>query len=191
MGNNELMHYGVLGMKWGHRKGNYSKRTLRGNAGPGRYTTRERQLAGDMKDLDGLSKGQHLSRGFTKKRQAAFDARDKKLLEQRIAKSTHKLADKQEKKNMKEDVKNRRLLSEADIKKKIERIKMQQQLKNITEEEISPGKKFVSDIVSSSGKKAVTAIVTGAMLYSVKTAMTREFNIKEAASYMTPKPKNK
>lgn len=76
----ELMHYGVPGMKWG-------KRNVRGHAGPGRYLTKKRQLAGDKKDLEYLNKGGHLSVGLTKKRQAAYDAKDKVRLEKRIAKT--------------------------------------------------------------------------------------------------------
>lgn len=85
--NDELMHYGVPGMKWGVRKSNYAARTARGHAGMGKYATRKRQLAGDKRDLQRLNKGQHLSVGLTKKRQAAFDARDKRNLESRIAKN--------------------------------------------------------------------------------------------------------
>ena len=80
MNENELMHYGVPGMKWG-------KRMKRGHAGPGRYLTKTRQLAGDKKDLEYLNKGGHLSVGLTKKRQAAYDAKDKARLEKRIAKN--------------------------------------------------------------------------------------------------------
>lgn len=98
-------------------------------------------------------------------------------------------ADNEKKHAMKNDVKNRRSLSDADLKKKIERIKMEKQLKELTAEEIAPGKKFVSEVLSSSGKKVATALVTGATLYGVKTAMTGKFDVKELAGYMTPKPK--
>ena len=83
MDNNELYHFGVKGMRWGHRK-------VRGHAGPGKYATRKRQLAGDKRDLDYLNKGGHLSVGLTKKRQAAYDKRDKAVLEKRIAKNEQK-----------------------------------------------------------------------------------------------------
>ena len=83
MDNNELDHFGVKGMRWGHRK-------VRGHAGPGKYATRKRQLAGDKRDLDYLNKGGHLSVGLTKKRQAAYDKRDKAVLEKRIAKNEQK-----------------------------------------------------------------------------------------------------
>lgn len=107
-------------------------------------------------------------------------------------KKTKKMtADEKRKASMRKDVKNRRTLSDADLKKKIERIKNEKQLKDLTAEEIAPGKKFVSDVLSSSGKKVTTALVTGAALYGVKAAMTKKFDIKEAASYMTPKPKSK
>lgn len=107
-------------------------------------------------------------------------------------KKTKKMtADEKKKASMRKDVKNRRTLSDAELKKKIERIKSEKQLKDLTNEEIAPGKKFVSDVLSSSGKKVATALVTGAALYGVKAAMTGKFDIKEAAGYMTPKPKNK
>ena len=98
-------------------------------------------------------------------------------------------ADSLKKQEMREDVKNRRTMSDADLKKKIERVKMEKQLKELTEEEISPGKNFVKKVLSTSGQRVVTTLVTGAAIYGVKAAMTKEFNIKDAAGYMTPKPK--
>ena len=75
-----LCHYGIKGMKWGVRR-------ARGHAGPGKYMTRNRQLAGDKRDLKYLNNGGHLSVGLTKKRQAAYDRRDKAALEKRISKN--------------------------------------------------------------------------------------------------------
>lgn len=92
--NGELYHHGVKGMKWGVRN-------VRGHAGPGRYLTKKRQLAGDKKDLEYLNKGGHLSIGLTKKRQAAYDKKDRARLESRIAKTEQKLAEKQAKKERK------------------------------------------------------------------------------------------
>lgn len=99
--------------------------------------------------------------------------------------------DKKKKLAMKKDVKNRRLLSEGEIRKKVEHLRLEKQLKDLTEESIAPGRKFVSDVLSSSGRKVAGSLVTGATLYGIKAAMTGEFNLKEAASYMTPKPKNR
>ena len=98
-------------------------------------------------------------------------------------------ADTKRKQAMKKDVKKRRLLSDADLKKKVERIKMEKQLKDLTAEEIGPGKKFAKEIISAAGKKTVTTLVAGASLYAVKYAMTKKFDIKDLAGYMTPKPK--
>lgn len=98
----ELKHYGVKGMKWGVRRArshDYSSRVVRGHSGPGIYLTRKRQLEGDKRDLERLNKGGHLSTGLTKKRQAAYDARDRKALEKRIAKNEKYYADKEAKKN--------------------------------------------------------------------------------------------
>lgn len=102
-----------------------------------------------------------------------------------------KVDDKAQKKDRKAASKNRRTLSDADLKKRIERIKMEKQLKDLTAEDLNPGRKATSDILSSAGKKVAGTVIAGAALYGIKAAMTKEFDIAEAAKYMTPKPKNK
>ena len=137
--NNELMHYGVLGMKWGIRRYRNKDGTL--------TTAGKKRLSKDK--------------------------------------------DNAEKKERKVALKNRRSLSDVDLKKKIERLKMEKEFKNLTEEDISPGRKYVSEIMSSAGKKALTVAAAGAMAYGVKVAMTKEFNIKEAAGYIAANPNKK
>lgn len=95
------------------------------------------------------------------------------------------------KEKRKTDSKSRRTMSEADLKKKIERLKLERQLKDLTDEDVSPGKKFVKDVLSASGKKVLTAAAAGTMAYLVKAIMTKEFNIKEAASYIVSNPNKK
>ena len=86
--NDELSHVGVMGMHWGHRSGKSSK-----TYGPmPRMLTTKRQLEADKKTLDKMNNGDHHIRvGFTKKRQAAYDKKDKAILEKRIATNTNKI----------------------------------------------------------------------------------------------------
>ena len=103
----------------------------------------------------------------------------------------HSSDDKNEVSARKVAVKNRRTMSDADLKKKIERLKLEREFKNLTEDDIAPGRKYVSEILSASGKKALTMAAAGAMTYAVKTAMTKEFNLKEAAQYIAANPNKK
>ena len=91
----------------------------------------------------------------------------------------------------KNDLKNRRNLSYDDLEKKIKRLKMEQELKRLTKEDLSPGRKFVSDVISSAGKKTLSMAAAGAMAYAVKVAMTGDFNAKDAASYIASNPNKK
>ena len=47
------------------------------------------------------------------------------------------------------------------------------------------------EIMSSAGKKALGVVAAGAMVYGVKAAMTRKFDIKEAAGYIDANPNKK
>lgn len=99
--------------------------------------------------------------------------------------------DKEERISRKKDLKNRRTMSDADLKKKIERLKMEKEFKNLTKEDISPGKTFVNEVMSSAGKKALTIAAAGAMAYGVKVAMTGKFDIQDAANYIAANPNKK
>lgn len=88
-------------------------------------------------------------------------------------------------------MKNRRSLSDVELRRRIERLKLEKEFKNLTEEDISPGRKFVSGVMSSAGSKALTIATAGAMSYVVKAAMTGKFDIKEAASYVAANPNKK
>lgn len=100
-------------------------------------------------------------------------------------------SNKKEKENRKKDLKNRRTLSDADLKKRIDRMKMEKELKQLTEEDIAPGKKVTKEILSSAGKKVLTAAAAGAMAYAVKSAMTKKFDMEEAAGYIAANPNKK
>ena len=100
-------------------------------------------------------------------------------------------ADDKEKARRKSDLKKRRTMSDDDIKKRIGRMKLEKEFKNLTKEDISPGKKYVGEIMSSAGKKALGVVAAGAMVYGVKAAMTGKFDIKEAAGYIAANPNKK
>lgn len=114
--------------------------------------------------------------------------------EAQLARARGKLkssGDESEKANRKADMKNRRRLSDAELKKKIERLKMEKEFKSLTEDDIAPGRKIASEILSSAGKKTLTLAAAGTMAYAVKVSMTHEFDIKEAASYIASNPNKK
>lgn len=100
-------------------------------------------------------------------------------------------AEEKRKADMRSAVKNRRTLSDKELRERIERLKLEKQLKELTNSEINKGRTFVSEIMSSTGKKVLTTMATGAILYGVKSATSGKFDIKELGSYMTPKPKSK
>ena len=113
----------------------------------------------------------------------------------------------QAKKERKKDYKNRRGLSDYELQEKITRLEKEKRLKDLTEEDMAPGERFVRDIASSSTKKVANIVLTGAMLWAVNQYIKKyddpanwDANGRltqlgqqrwEKASYWAPKPKNK
>lgn len=159
MDNNELMHHGIKGMKWGVRK-------ARGHAGLGRYATRKRQLAGDKRDLERLNNGQHLSVGLTKKRQAAYDKRDRANLEKRIAKNENRLSRKEKRRNSRDDwsedaktandikKKSVKQMSNSELKKLNERTRLEQEYSRLNPSSVQKGLKYVGAAAATLGTVA-------------------------------------
>lgn len=102
-----------------------------------------------------------------------------------------KLADKNERTARKQDLKNRRTMSDAQLKKKIERLELEAKYKRLSEQDLAAGRSCVRDILKTSGKKVATAAAAGALAYGVKVALTREFDLKEAAQYIATNPNKK
>ena len=98
-------------------------------------------------------------------------------------------ADKEARQKMKLDAENRRLLSDEELDRKISRIKKEKELKKLTDEEVSPGKTIAKGILIAGGTAAATTIVAGTIKYGVKVAMTKKFDMEEAAGFIVPKPK--
>lgn len=91
--------------------------------------------------------------------------------------------------NRRKAVKRRRSLSNEEIQARIERIQLEKKLKDLTADDISPGRKFAGEIMKSSGRKVLGTVVTGAMMYAVKVALEGKWDAKTAAQYLAPKLK--
>lgn len=135
----------------------------------------------------GVRRYQPYPDGSTKKSQRKKAADERRAI---------KIADNKVKKARKEVMKNRRVLPNDDIEKVIKRLESEKKLKQLVSEDINPGRAFVKRILSTSGSKVASTVVTGAILYGIKAALSRKsgefrFDWKEAAGYIAPKPKNK
>lgn len=98
----------------------------------------------------------------------------------------HKIKDER-----KRTIKNRRILTEAELRSKITKLQLEKQLKDLTEADIAPGRKFVKDVLSGSVRKVAGTMATGTFLYVTKAGLKKEFDLNDFLGYITPKPKNR
>lgn len=181
MFNDELYHYGVKGQKWGVR----------------RFQSRDgtRTTLGKKKERENRKNSKSSSSKSSSNRIATVK---KTISERSKAKETKKKAKKAEAtakdsaiQTRKKEIRNRRTLTDSDLHKKIERLKLEQQYKELATSDVSPGKQFVKKILMSAGEQALTNAAKGAMSYAIKAAMKGQFDMKEAAEYVVPPPKKK
>lgn len=74
------------------------------------------------------------------------------------------------------DSKNRGTLTNAQLKAKIERLQLEKQLRELTNQEVNSGRAYAETILKSIGSKTVTTIATGALLYAGKAIVTKSFD---------------
>lgn len=72
-------------------------------------------------------------------------------------------------------LKNRRELSDSDIKDFTSRLQSEKQLKALLDEDVSPGRTFIKKVMSDAGKQAATKLATNAMTYGTTKVMGKAF----------------
>lgn len=80
------------------------------------------------------------------------------------------------------DSKNRGTLTNVQLKAKIERLQMEKQLRELTNQEVNSGKVYAQKILKDVGSRVLTTVATGAVLYAGKAAVSGTFDTKEFAN---------
>lgn len=110
----------------------------------------------------------------------------------RAQKKANRAANKAKREDYRRASKNRRNLSDEELKQRINRLQMEKQLKDLTDSNIqSSGRRVVNEILGTSGKRIAGAMLVGATMYAGKAILTGEFDPKQAASYIFANPNKK
>lgn len=87
--------------------------------------------------------------------------------------------------------KNRRILSDADLKKEVDRLTLEKKYRELSDADLNPGRSAVSKFLKSSGGRVATSAAIGSLAYLGYSAMTGKFDVTRAADYMFPNPNRK
>ena len=187
----ELYHHGIKGQKWGIRRFQNADGTLT-NAGKSRY--------GSGSNFSGNSSGKDhtkLKRNLKTAAKVAVGVAGAAALgygAYRLGKSgaLSDFASRQAETGRRiRDATNAHKLSNAELTEKLARLETENKLRNETFNSIMNPADPNKRIILNAGKKALETVLAGAGVYGVKMALTNNFNAKDAADYLAPKPKKK
>jgi BRCT domain type II-containing protein len=75
--------------------------------------------------------------------------------------------------------KQRSGMSDKELSDRIQRLRKETELKDLESKNVDAGKSYAKDILKDIGKKTVTTVATGAILYAGKAVISGEFNAAE------------
>jgi len=111
-------------------------------------------------------------------KKAAGSSKGNSMINKHIAKLDAKKAEKPPNSadhNLKVSLKNKEIktLSNSQLKKFNERLQLEKTYKQLTKEDISPGKKFVTDLIVNSGKQLAQTYITKYMGKGIDTLLSK------------------
>ena len=94
-------------------------------------------------------------------------------------------------KSRREMKRNRRTLSEADLNRNLDRLRKEKQLKELIDEDVNPGKKYIQDVLKKSGDKLLPAALAAGGAYALAQVMDVKMSKGDIFNLAVPAPKNK
>lgn len=76
----------------------------------------------------------------------------------------------------------RRTISDRDLDGLVKRLEQEKKLRNLVDEDLSPGRTFVAKTIKSAGNKIAPAIAAGTAMYVVRGVITKNWSLSELAS---------
>ena len=96
-----------------------------------------------------------------------------------------------QRKSRREMKRNRRTLSEADLNRNLDRLRKEKQLKELIDEDVNPGKKYIQDVLKKSGDKLLPAALAAGGAYALAQVMDVKMSKGDIFNLAVPAPKNK
>ena len=96
-----------------------------------------------------------------------------------------------QRKSRSEMKRNRRTLSEADLNRNIDRLRKEKQLKELIDEDVNPGKKYIQDVLKKSGDRLLPAALAAGGAYALAQVMDVKMSKGDIFNLAVPAPKNK
>ena len=150
MMNDELYHYGILGMRWGVRRYQKKDGTLT-NSGKKRYDKEMERLKAEEKIIKNKNRTQSKLEKLEAKRKSVEELK--------------KNSNKPKEKSVKE-------YSDAELRERVNRLQLEKQYKDLSPKQVSIGKTVVNRIV----KNVVVPAAEEMGKQVVKSLMTKEIN---------------
>ena len=133
--NNELYHYGVLGMKWGVRRYQKKDGTLT-NSGKRRYNKEMQKLKNEEKIIK--------NKKITQAKIEKLEAKRKSVEE--LKKKSEKASSKSNDKPKENSVNS---LSDAELRERVNRLQLEKQYNDLSPKQISLGKALVNRVLKN------------------------------------------